>query len=343
MTTTITTAIPTYRRPKQLAECLESVFRQSRLPDRIVVGDDAADPATEAVCRSFGDPRLTYIARRPRTRMTDNWDFVMRWAPDGLVALLEDDNLWLPNHLEHAESTLVAFPEASLYHDGHKEAWRRGGELEVTKVFTPPWHERCPAEGRIVSTAAVILDALACGSINSSTVVVRREVMDRVPRFDPRFLMGMDTLQWARIAMVAPVVYGPWIGTIYTYHSGNVSLAEVAARRAGRQARGARRLLLQQALAEKLLDTKILDEWLRALPPPEAAFVLTMFAHGETPVEVRRVAQNVWRGRRDLRGASGYLRASRYLGFAALVHADTFDALLGLAARLRPGMVAEAH
>jgi hypothetical protein len=339
----ITAAIPTYRRPGELRRCLESVLGQRREPDRIVVGDDAADPDTEEVCRSFRDPRLTYVARRPLTRMTDNWDFVMRWAADGLVALLEDDNIWLPDHLEHAERTLIAFPEASLYHEGHHEARLGDGRFEVTKVFSPPWHEGCPPIGRLVSTKSVILDALACGSINSSTVVVRREVMERVPRFDPRFLMGMDTLQWARIAMVAPVVYGPWTGVVYTYHGENVSLAEVQARRAGRQARGARRVLLHEALAAGLIDTAVLDKWLRVLPPAEAAFVLTMFAHRETAVEVRRVAKSVWRDRREVRCASGYLRASRVLGFMALAHADTFDALLGFGGRLCQSINAEAR
>ena len=267
--------------------------------------------------------------------MTDNWDFVMRWAPDGLVALLEDDNIWLPDHLEHAEVVLLAFPEASLYHEGHHEARLQDGCFEITKVFSPPWHEGCPPTGRLVSTKSVILDALACGSINSSTVVVRREVMERVPGFDPRFLMGMDTLQWTRIAMVAPVAYGPWTGAIYNYHGGNVSLAEVKARRAGRQARGARRILLHEALSAGLIDREVLDEWLRALPPPEAAFVLTVFAHRETAAEIRRVAQKVWRDRRDVRGASGYLRASRFLGFLALARADTFDAWLALASTFR--------
>ena len=106
----ITAAIPTYKRPRQFRRALESILAQSRPPDQIVVGDDGSDVDVRDICLSFKDSRIHYVVRRPERRMTDNWNFVTHWAGDGLVALLEDDNIWEVDHLAHAEQLWARFP-----------------------------------------------------------------------------------------------------------------------------------------------------------------------------------------------------------------------------------------
>ena len=328
----ITAAIPTYRRPREFRRALESVLGQTEGPDRIIVGDDGSQDEIREICESYGDARIVYVARRSKLRMTENWDFVMRWASGGLVALLEDDNFWYPDHLKRAKELLRRFPAAGMYHAGHQEAWDNGEELDLYKTYFAPWHD-ASGKGAVVSTKDIVFDALVCGSINSSTVVVRREALDGVPLFDHRYLMGMDTLMWTRLAMAHGCVYGPHIDTVYTYHGRNVSASEVSSRRAGFQVRGSRRLIAAEALAADIVSEAEFERFLRDTPADQLAPVFTMLAHPETDPRLRAIARRVWSARRDLRNASGYLRAAALIGFGVLAQADRIDRVLGRLAR----------
>ncbi len=332
---TITAAIPTYKRPVKFRRALESVLGQTESPDTIIVGDDGSDEETRCVVESFRDPRIVYVPRQPKRRMTDNWDFVMRWPRGGLVALLEDDNFWLPHHLANAGRLFAKFPSAGLYHAGHQEAWEENGRMEIYRTCLPRWQSRLREEGGgIVQAEEVVLDALVCGSINSSTVVVRREALDSMPSFDHRYLMGMDTLMWTRMALAYPCICGPELDTIYTYHGENVSTAEISTRRAGRQARAVRRMVLSEALAAGVVTVARLRSFLLTLSPADLSGVLTMMAHPATGPSIRSLAKEVWRKRADARHSTGYMRATGLLGFGLLRHVDWIDRLLSTTVRL---------
>jgi glycosyltransferase involved in cell wall biosynthesis len=336
----VTVAIPTYKRPQKFRRALESVLSQSESPDHIIVGDDGNDSEVKEICLAYRDRRIVYEAHRSKQRMTENWDFVMRWASEGLVALLEDDNIWQPDHLANAKRLFSRFPDAGIYHAGHQEAWDDCGELEIYKTFFPAWHARlASAGGGLVAADEVVLDAMLGGSINSSTVVVRRKVLDNVPPFDPRYLMGMDTLMWSRIAMASPCIYGPSLDAIYTYHGGNVSTEEVKRRRAGKQNRASRRLLLVEALRQRIVSDEQIVSFVYNLSPYQQAGMVTMLAHSETAPPLRALARKVWRDRPDIRNTTGFLRASKYTGFWILKQADQVDVLLGLANRLKQRLV----
>jgi hypothetical protein len=323
----VTVAIPTYRRPEKFRRALESALAQTYQPTAIVVGDDGSQSEVRDIVASMSDPRISYYPRTSKLRMTENWDFVLGWADGGLVALLEDDNFWRPAHLEHAVDVLRRYPEAALYHCAKDDAFDDARELKYQQRHKPPpWHDELTgAAGGIVPTATLLYDALACGSINASTVVIRRPILDAVPRFDHRYLMGMDTLMWTRIAMAAPVVYGPWSDVVYTYHSDNVSREELITRRATVHARAARRLLLAEALANATLTPDQFEADLQLLPAATAAPIVILAGDRRQPAAIRTAARRVFSRRADIRGASGHLRLAALVGFNALAYTAAVD------------------
>jgi|GEM_PF-6415309 len=330
----ITVAIPSYKRPLALSRAIRSCLAQTLPPTSIVVGDDAADTETESVCRAFNDNRIVHVPRHSLLRMTENWDFVTRWAADGTVALLEDDNFWDPSHLEVAARGFAKHPNASLVHAGHREAHDTGARLEYYRTVTPPWSS---GDGEPVeaSTGDVIRDALLGGSINASTVVFQRKALDSVPGFDARYLMGMDTLMWCRVALKGAVVYSGSVTVTYTYHKGNVSGAEIRSRRAGAQARASRRIVAREALAAGALTAAGLRAWLMTLPPEKAGGVLTAFLGGARTDDLTRLALEVWSERKSVDVASRYLSLSRVLGSVVVRNADTLDAVLSSLSLIR--------
>jgi glycosyltransferase involved in cell wall biosynthesis len=94
----VATVIPTYRRPRQLVDAVESVLGQSWTDLVVVVIDDGA-----------GLPRLPDDERLFSYSLSRNCGVAgvvrnvgIRASASRYLAFLDDDNVWLPNHLEVA-------------------------------------------------------------------------------------------------------------------------------------------------------------------------------------------------------------------------------------------------
>ncbi len=211
---------------------------------------------------------------------------------------------------------------------------RRGttaGLYRYDKTVCPPWSRG--DEVVQVQTEDVLFDGLVCGSVNSSTVVVSVGALRGLPGFDSRFLMGMDTVMWCRLAMAGPVVYTGAVTTTYTYHQNNVSGAEILNRRAGRQFRASRRLIAREALSSGALTEEALRHRLMSADPSTLGGVLVAFAGDRSNGILRRLGREVWKSRPEVRASSRYLSSSQFLGFGVLQWADHIDRVLQIVPR----------
>lgn len=93
---------PTYRRPKQLQRCLESLIAQSWSDWVCDVFDDDPNETGRAVCADLGDVRIRYTANKPQKFASANIDrcFSLR-NPHGAdyFCVVEDDNALLPEFM----------------------------------------------------------------------------------------------------------------------------------------------------------------------------------------------------------------------------------------------------
>lgn len=257
--------------------------------------------------------------------MTDNWQFCLTWPSKGWVALLEDDNFWSPSHLANAEVTLATTPDAVLFHCAHLETFVGDPkEPARTREVHAPWAgAHAPP-----SVIEVLMDALGGGHINASSVVVRRDAVNRVPPFDPRFLMGMDTLMWARVAMEGRVAYSDSVGVTYSYHGQNVSHYEMCSRRAPVQARLARSLLLKESTRRGFMKPEEVRKWLLESPVESCANALIVLGSQPAARWQRELVPDILRERPELARASRHLALTRVAGQWTLRHTLNIDRAL---------------
>jgi len=120
----IAVVIPAYNSGRTLGATLASVAGQTVLPAAVVVGDDHSDDETPALARRWQDLLPVVVvtlernagpaaARRAAIARTD--------AP--LLALLDADDVWLPDHLEslaalHARFGGIVCADALRWHPG---------------------------------------------------------------------------------------------------------------------------------------------------------------------------------------------------------------------------------
>jgi glycosyltransferase involved in cell wall biosynthesis len=199
---------PTIGRLPQLQRCLASVAVQQYPGDieHIVVGDHleaAAATATDQLCRQYGaqfvnDTRPIETRYQPvRTGRLRNLGVDLSQTP--LVAHLDDDNTFEPEHVSSLAALLQTHPESDIAYSWrcmldqegreaplHSYPWVLNHRPEIAReVFL-----MLAAEGFFAEGSAVIRDRIpdAHGDlchIDSSEWLMRRRVFDRV-RFRER-------------------------------------------------------------------------------------------------------------------------------------------------------------
>jgi hypothetical protein len=105
----ISVVVATYNRPRALRCALESVRRQTFDDWEVVVVGDHCTDCTPDVVASFADPRLRYVdlARNIGEQSGPN-NIGIHLAQAPLIAFLNHDDLWFPDHLQVAHEGIVA-------------------------------------------------------------------------------------------------------------------------------------------------------------------------------------------------------------------------------------------
>jgi glycosyltransferase involved in cell wall biosynthesis len=112
VTPLVSAIIPVFNGAAYLAEALESVFLQTRLPDEVVVVDDGSTDATGAVARLF-ENRIRYV-RQEHAGIGPARNRGLHASTGSLVAFLDHDDLWTAEKLDLQVRALDASPATGM-------------------------------------------------------------------------------------------------------------------------------------------------------------------------------------------------------------------------------------
>ena len=110
----VSVVIPTHNRAQILLRAIRSVLAQTYRELEIVVVVDGNDPQTTAVLSGVGDARLRWIEVKERVGGSEARNVGIRNATGEWVALLDDDDEWLPTKLEEQMNEARTVPPNSL-------------------------------------------------------------------------------------------------------------------------------------------------------------------------------------------------------------------------------------
>ena len=125
------------------------------------------------------------------------------------IALLDQDDLWLPRKLEYQARLLNNHPRVALTWAG---AVRFQQEIPPSPMNPPSYHKE-----RIRYT---LRDLLVFDKIAALTAVFKREIALRVGAFDHKTPGTDDWDLWIRIASRYPIKYLPKTVALYRLHEG---------------------------------------------------------------------------------------------------------------------------
>jgi glycosyltransferase involved in cell wall biosynthesis len=202
----VSVVIPSYNRGAMLIEAVESVLAQSFTDIEIIVIDDGSTDPTEALIQPYLD-RITF-RRQQNAGVAAARNHGIRLARGAFICFLDSDDQWRPNKLAVQLAVARSRPEYGLI----------ASEIQA-------FDDRGLVEGRgkasmyKIRNGRVLDDLLFSNWIQTSTVMVRRECLEKVGGFDEDVgQFGEDWLLWMRIAAEYPIYFVPEALVLYRMH-----------------------------------------------------------------------------------------------------------------------------
>ena len=130
----VTVTIPTYNRAAMLRETLRSVLDQSFSNIELFVSDNASDDGTAAMVESFDDPRVHYLRNERNLGHFANLSRGLHLGAAEYVAILPDDDLMLPGHLEQGIAVLDEHPEVGIVHSAFRRVTKGPNASTLSEV-----------------------------------------------------------------------------------------------------------------------------------------------------------------------------------------------------------------
>lgn len=122
---TVSVALCTHNGSAFVAEQVRSILTQTRLPREIVLSDDASSDDTVDIVRheidAFNAGRAEPIAlvirrNQPALGVTKNFEQAISLCTSDLVALCDQDDVWVPEKVERMASEFETRPDLTLLH-----------------------------------------------------------------------------------------------------------------------------------------------------------------------------------------------------------------------------------
>jgi glycosyltransferase involved in cell wall biosynthesis len=187
----VSTVITTYNRKRWVEHAIDSVTQQIYPPDEIIVVDDGStDGSEQLIKRKF--PQVRYLWQKNQG-ISASRNLGIRNASGKWIAFLDSDDTWLPRKLEKQIQTLKKNPEYLICHTD--EIWiRRGRRVNPRKI-----HQKFGGD--------IFEKCLPLCLISPSSVLVHRQIFNRIGLFDTALPVCEDYDMWLRICAVYPVLY----------------------------------------------------------------------------------------------------------------------------------------
>ncbi len=142
-------ALASYNGESYIREQLDSIARQTRLPDELIIPDDASADSTEDIVFGFAQNApfpVRFQRNNVRFGSTRNFESAIRACNGDIIFLCDQDDAWYPNKItvieerfNNATSTGAIFTEADVV---DQDLYALAQRLWSTSRFSPKEQHR---------------------------------------------------------------------------------------------------------------------------------------------------------------------------------------------------------
>lgn len=202
----VSVIIPTYNRSELLKKAIESLENQSHQNFEIIIIDDCSTDDTAEVVRGMDDERIIYLRHDTNKGGSEARNTGIKQATGSFIGFLDSDDQWLPDKLERQLKQFEGQPDVGVVYTG----------VQVVDEHNQPTRKIVPAyKGEILPK----LFESNCIDTTSS-VLVKREVLDQVQGFDASLPSCQDWDLYIRLAQVTKFDFVKESLVLFYHHSG---------------------------------------------------------------------------------------------------------------------------
>jgi glycosyltransferase involved in cell wall biosynthesis len=196
----VSVCIPTYNRYRYLREAIESALAQTFADFELLVVDNCSTDETPALVAAYAarDARVRYVRNERNLGLVGNFLRCVELARGEYVALLHDDDVYLPEMLAATSAALAAHPAAAFAYGAAEEMDDVGGVVGLRR-----WR----IGDTVLEPPAAFAHLLAFNSVPPPGILVRASAYAAVGGYDPAMAPAIDWDLWLRMARRFPVVY----------------------------------------------------------------------------------------------------------------------------------------
>jgi glycosyltransferase involved in cell wall biosynthesis len=184
----VSIVIPTYNYGRFIGETIDSALAQSYSPMEVIVVDDGSTDDTRERLAGYGD-RVRYIYQQNRG-LSAARNTGIEAAHGEFIALLDSDDLWLPDKLEKQVAVCVQDPHTGLVGTERFAIDETGQRLDYDAG-------RCSRDGFCELT---MRDLLEFPAFSPSSVLARKDAFLAVGGFNEHLQGAEDMHMWVRVA-----------------------------------------------------------------------------------------------------------------------------------------------
>lgn len=208
---------------KYIREAIESVIAQTYDHwQLLLVNDGSRDASTEIALRYAQDmPEQVHYIEHPGRQnrgASASRNLGIAHARGTLIALLDSDDVWLPDKLERQVAIMERCPNigmvASRAYYWHENGLKILQPMTLSPGVLPP--------GSWIPKILEDDDNAAC----PSAIMIRRDVAVRLGGFEESFRgtgqVFEDQVMWAKATLAVPIYYDPECASLYRIHSNSL-------------------------------------------------------------------------------------------------------------------------
>lgn len=236
----VSVVIPAYNVAAHIGEAIDSVLAQDYAPVEIIVVDDGSkDDTAEVVSSRF--PQVTLIRKANGGAATAR-NAGIRQAQGEFIAFLDADDIWLPGKLKAQVAYFRAHPDVAMNCTGFSQ-W-----VSDDKGVFPDPLSVIPDQAGVASDAIdrelsgwVYHKLLLRSFVWTTTVMMRRALIDKIGLYDESFRLGQDYEYFLRASRETEIHRLSRAYALYRQHPGSATARGLDYNYAARVIDGAQR------------------------------------------------------------------------------------------------------
>jgi glycosyltransferase involved in cell wall biosynthesis len=208
--------IPLFNKAGYIENTLKSVLNQTFTDYEIIVVNDESTDESEAIVLGFNDKRIQ-LCNQKNQGVSVARNVGVEKSKGKLIAFLDADDYWFPNHLEELFHLQKNFPDCGIYCSRYK-------------IKTSKNHFQIPKHNGIESSFRGIVTNYFYSSRPfritwTSSLAVPKDILEKFGGFSPGVTNGQDLELWTKIGICHQAAITNTITAIYNYDIPN-SLAK---------------------------------------------------------------------------------------------------------------------